>query len=100
MRDSDVHSGRLFILDVERNLTRSVVLREPRPDCTACGGGGGGAGGQANTTAAAASLVQSTDYVHFCGAPSNDKVSQPTPPGGGECEPFITPLPSASSLGL
>ncbi|CAH8438212.1 unnamed protein product [Schistosoma turkestanicum] len=59
----DVHTGRLFLLDVERNLTRSVKLREPRPDCPVCG-----------NNAVNNSLDKPlTNYVLFCGAPSCDK---------------------------
>ncbi|CAH8483192.1 unnamed protein product [Heterobilharzia americana] len=59
----DVHIGRLFLLDVERNLTRSVRLREPRSDCPVCGD----------------DILKNnkdrplTDYVVFCGTPSCDK---------------------------
>ncbi|KAF8564816.1 hypothetical protein P879_05548, partial [Paragonimus westermani] len=58
-----VHSGRLLIVDLERNLTRTVVLRSPRPDCTVCG----------TMAQASPQTVALTDYVLFCGAPAHDK---------------------------
>nr|CAH8828779.1 unnamed protein product [Trichobilharzia regenti] len=59
----DVHTGRLFLLDVERNLTRSVKLRERRLDCPVCGDDVLNKSGDKCLT----------DYVLFCGAPSCDK---------------------------
>uniref|UniRef100_A0A3Q0KEF0 Adenylyltransferase and sulfurtransferase MOCS3 homolog n=1 Tax=Schistosoma mansoni TaxID=6183 RepID=A0A3Q0KEF0_SCHMA len=59
----DVHTGRLFLLDVERNLTRSVKLREPRPDCPVCG----------NDAMKNSVDRPLTNYVLFCGTPSCDK---------------------------
>ncbi|VDQ04549.1 unnamed protein product [Trichobilharzia regenti] len=61
---TDVHTGRLFLLDVERNLTRSVKLRERRLDCPVCGDDVLNKSGDKCLT----------DYVLFCGAPSCDKV--------------------------
>ncbi|KAF6773331.1 hypothetical protein AHF37_04805 [Paragonimus kellicotti] len=58
-----VHSGRLLIVDMERNLTRTVVLRSPRPDCTVCGA----------MAQASPQSVKLTDYVLFCGTPDHDK---------------------------
>ncbi|KAF5399090.1 Adenylyltransferase and sulfurtransferase [Paragonimus heterotremus] len=58
-----VHSGRLLIVDMERNLTRTVVLRSPRPDCTVCGA----------MAQASPQSVTLTDYVLFCGTPDHDK---------------------------
>ncbi|CAH8572925.1 unnamed protein product [Dicrocoelium dendriticum] len=60
-----VHSGRLLVLDMERNLTRTVVLRDPRPDCAVCG----------VKSQATPETVRSTDYTEFCGAPDHDKPS-------------------------
>ncbi|KAA3672674.1 adenylyltransferase and sulfurtransferase [Paragonimus westermani] len=60
-----VHSGRLLIVDLERNLTRTVVLRSPRPDCTVCG----------TMAQASPQSVALTDYVLFCGAPAHDKLT-------------------------
>lgn len=59
-----VHSGRLFILDMERNLTRTVTLRNPRSDCAACG----------EKTKLTQDSIPSMNYVEFCGAPDHDKV--------------------------
>ncbi|KAA0197504.1 Adenylyltransferase and sulfurtransferase [Fasciolopsis buskii] len=58
-----VHSGRLFILDMERNLTRTVTLRNPRSDCAACG----------EKTKLTQDSIPSMNYVEFCGAPDHDK---------------------------
>ncbi|THD23552.1 Adenylyltransferase and sulfurtransferase [Fasciola hepatica] len=58
-----VHNGRLFILDMERNLTRTVTLRNPRPDCAACGE-------HANMNEES---IPSMNYAEFCGAPDHDK---------------------------
>ncbi|OON14107.1 ThiF family protein [Opisthorchis viverrini] len=60
-----VHSGRLLVLDMERNLTRTVVLRDPRPDCPVCGE-------HANFTP---DRILQLNYVLFCGAPDHDKPS-------------------------
>ncbi|KAH8854588.1 Adenylyltransferase and sulfurtransferase MOCS3 [Schistosoma japonicum] len=57
----DVHTGKLFLLDVERNLTRSVKLRGPRPNCPVC------ESSELNID------KPLTNYVLFCGAPSCDK---------------------------
>ncbi|CAL8078265.1 unnamed protein product [Calicophoron daubneyi] len=59
----DVHSGRLFILDMERNLTRTVKLRPPLPDCPVC----------SDKAPLNPGAVKLTDYVQFCGAPDGDK---------------------------
>ncbi|VDP78223.1 unnamed protein product [Echinostoma caproni] len=59
-----VHSGRLFVLDMERNLTRTVTLRNPRTDCKACG----------DEATLNPETIPSMDYVEFCGAPDHDRV--------------------------
>uniref|UniRef100_A0A5K3FYQ2 ThiF domain-containing protein n=1 Tax=Mesocestoides corti TaxID=53468 RepID=A0A5K3FYQ2_MESCO len=55
-------AGRLFMVDMERNSMRSVKLRQARPDCGTCN--------PANRITP--EQVRKTDYVIFCGSPSND----------------------------
>uniref|UniRef100_A0A183SU01 ThiF domain-containing protein n=1 Tax=Schistocephalus solidus TaxID=70667 RepID=A0A183SU01_SCHSO len=57
-------AGRLFIMDMAKNTTRSVELRKPRPDCKTC----------APSAQITPEIVKQTDYLEFCGAPNCDVV--------------------------
>nr|VZI43684.1 unnamed protein product [Spirometra erinaceieuropaei] len=60
-------AGRLFIMDMAKNTTRSVELRKPRPDCKTC----------APSMLITPEIVKQTDYMEFCGAPNCDVPRQP-----------------------
>uniref|UniRef100_A0A0V0J838 Adenylyltransferase and sulfurtransferase MOCS3 homolog n=2 Tax=Schistocephalus solidus TaxID=70667 RepID=A0A0V0J838_SCHSO len=60
-------AGRLFIMDMAKNTTRSVELRKPRPDCKTC----------APSAQITPEIVKQTDYLEFCGAPNCDVPRQP-----------------------
>ncbi|VEL17282.1 unnamed protein product [Protopolystoma xenopodis] len=70
----EVHAGRLFVLDVGRNLTRSIQLRGRRPDCSICPRTVLSYLNQEQHEEIARRRIADTNYTLFCGSADHDRV--------------------------